>query len=947
VEEAPAVSTTAPSDQLVELEATIKHALEKDTTEIKLSTVVPSSRRAFADFMFQTFRNYYLKERPKEFDPKACEAIKSAAKGEQKAFKYQQLVRDYMQRASPFRGILVNHGLGSGKSCTSIAAIEALMSTGPVIVMTPASLRGNYIREIQKCGPFLFRTNNFWEFLSVPTTKEISPEMAFLLNVMKMSRKLIDVRKGAWIPIPDKESNFNSLSGAEQDEIRNQIEEHIQERFQFINYNGLRSEAVRDWACNTPNMFDGATIVIDEIHNLVRMINNSDLDSYYNSKKKNSEPHTLKTRESLREERPLPNYIPGSCKIPRKYSPSYLLYRMLCNAVGAKIIALSATPIINFPQEVGVLANLLGGDIRIIQATIPLLEKEQVLNALKQHPEIDFAEVQPRQQGGAATVTFTPLQSGFQKIMEGGVMKGMKRDETMAGDEDEILRERDLPSLFQRVQQLIPALQSPIFSCTTRLPDLPEDFESRFIDTTKLEVKQKEKIVLMSRLSGLISYYKGEDPNMMAKANPDTIFELDMSDIQLSAYSVVRQEEIKQEGRQFSSSLKGGSEMYGMISKKISATFKIYSRAVCNFAFPQDMIRPRPSHANKLVDRDTEDGGGPEEGPEATDPAEPVVPEGTYEEDIQAALEQFRTKKDTYFAKGALGLCSPKYQKILDTILPSPGPVLLYSQFKTLEGITLFTMALEQQQNYGLMDIESDGKGSWRLKETTTAGGKRPRYIQYTGDINAEKRNVLNAVFNAEWSKVPSSLAEEIKALTGQDHNRDGGIVKVFMITQSGAEGISLSNVRQVHIMEPYWNKVRTDQVKGRAIRICSHADLPPEDRVVDTYFYIMKFSKEQLDKGSVNQTFKIKDKSMTTDQTILKIAESKEHLNTSILNVMKASAIDCELNKKQNGFTEACYWFAKDKENPTTMTKSMEYLFHPFIDVDISNQTSSFKTTT
>jgi hypothetical protein len=162
------------------------------------------------------------------------------------------------------------------------------------------------------------------------------------------------------------------------------------------------------------------------------------------------------------------------------------------------------------------------------------------------------------------------------------------------------------------------------------------------------------------------------------------------------------------------------------------------------------------------------------------------------------------------------------------------------------------------------------------------------------------------------------------------------------MITQSGAEGISLSNVRQVHIMEPYWNKVRTDQVKGRAIRICSHADLPPEERVVDTFFYIMKFSKAQLEKGLVNETFKNKDKRLTTDQTILKIAESKEHLNTSILNVMKASAIDCELNKKQNGFTEACYWFPKDKEHRTTMTTSMEYLFHPLIDVDISNQASS-----
>ena len=58
----------------------------------------------------------------------------------------------------------------------------------------------------------------------------------------------------------------------------------------------------------------------------------------------------------------------------------------------------------------------------------------------------------------------------------------------------------------------------------------------------------------------------------------------------------------------------------------------------------------------------------------------------------------------------------------------------------------------------------------------------------------------------------------------------------------------------------------------------------------------------------------------------------------------MKASAIDCELNKKQNGFTEACYWFPKDNEHRTTMTTSMEYLFHPLIDVDISNQASSVK---
>ena len=42
-----------------------------------------------------------------------------------------------------------------------------------------------------------------------------------------------------------------------------------------------------------------------------------------------------------------------------------------------------------------------------------------------------------------------------------------------------------------------------------------------------------------------------------------------------------------------------------------------------------------------------------------------------------------------------------------------------------------------------------------------------------------------------------------------------GEIIKVIMITAAGAEGISLKNTRYVHIMEPYWHPVRTDQVIG------------------------------------------------------------------------------------------------------------------------------------
>jgi len=53
---------------------------------------------------------------------------------------------------------------------------------------------------------------------------------------------------------------------------------------------------------------------------------------------------------------------------------------------------------------------------------------------------------------------------------------------------------------------------------------------------------------------------------------------------------------------------------------------------------------------------------------------------------------------------------------------------------------------------------------------------------------------------------------------------------------------------------------------------------------------------------------------------------------------------IDCELNKKENGFTQACYWFPQDKDHPTTMTKSMKYLFHPLLEKDIVIQESTIK---
>ena len=49
-------------------------------------------------------------------------------------------------------------------------------------------------------------------------------------------------------------------------------------------------------------------------------------------------------------------------------------------------------------------------------------------------------------------------------------------------------------------------------------------------------------------------------------------------------------------------------------------------------------------------------------------------------------------------------------------------------------------------------------------------------------------------------------------------------MIKLFMISSSGAEGINLK-IQGLYIMEPYWHPTRKEQVIGRARRICSHID--------------------------------------------------------------------------------------------------------------------------
>ena len=128
------------------------------------------------------------------------------------------------------------------------------------------------------------------------------------------------------------------------------------------------------------------------------------------------------------------------------------------------------------------------------------------------------------------------------------------------------------------------------------------------------------------------------------------------------------------------------------------------------------------------------------------------------------------------------------------------------------------------------------------------------------------------------------------------------------MITASGAEGISLKNCRHVHIIEPYWHPVRIQQVIGRARRICSHQELPVEERNIKVFMYLMTFSEEQIKDDQLSPELMLKDKSsidnktvLTTDEYIFEKANLKEELNKNFILTMKEAAIDCNLHKSSS----------------------------------------------
>jgi hypothetical protein len=414
------------------------------------------------------------------------------------------------------------------------------------------------------------------------------------------------------------------------------------------------------------------------------------------------------------------------------------------------------------------------------------------------------------------------------------------------------------------------------------LPNSKDEFNSTFIDTTDDEnPKVKNEDLFMRRILGTVSYYSISGSDLFPRRLPDITHNLTMTDNQFKRYLDVRAIERKMENTN-----------RGVMDDKTSV-YRAFSRMVCNFSFPEEIERLYPNDIKKALKKeiDEEDNASLSSASSASSAGKPKVAD-IYDEKLKKSISEIK-KGQLLSKENVKNNLSPKFATMLDDITTSPGSVLVYSQFRSVEGLGLFSEFLIKN---GFKEIDFkkvDGKYYLSDESILNPIYDNKRFVIFNQD--KEKTRYLMNLFNGDFANLPKEIATKIPKDTNQLY---GALAKVFCITASGAEGISLKNVRRVLITEPYWNNIRIDQVIGRAIRSCSHELLPLKDREVTVYRYLMKFTKKQIEKDYSVDTL---DKRLTTDEHIYQMAGKKMAIVNQFLQLLKRSSFDCIINASQN----------------------------------------------
>jgi len=233
---------------------------------------------------------------------------------------------------------------------------------------------------------------------------------------------------------------------------------------------------------------------------------------------------------------------------------------------------------------------------------------------------------------------------------------------------------------------------------------------------------------------------------------------------------------------------------------------------------------------------------------------------------------------------------SPEQLKIYKVVTNAANPMLtrkIRSGFPTNKQessqLNAFMQAARQVSNstlpYGGTEELSPKLQSVVDKVLADPNGRHVVYSNYLasgiGPIEKELRNK-----GIGFGSFTGSMNDKAKAQAVIDFN--SGATNTLLLSSAGAEGIDLKGTRNMHILEPHWNKSKIDQVIGRGIRFGSHSHLPKKDRSVTVHKYQSVIPKTFMQKL-------LRSKGDTSADTYLEdLSVTKQRLLDQFLDTMK-----------------------------------------------------------
>lgn len=241
---------------------------------------------------------------------------------------------------------------------------------------------------------------------------------------------------------------------------------------------------------------------------------------------------------------------------------------------------------------------------------------------------------------------------------------------------------------------------------------------------------------------------------------------------------------------------------------------------------------------------------------------------------------------------GFLRSHSAKIAAICDKILVSTGIVMVYTQYID-GGVVPMALALEELgfARYGSMQqfvkpLFKKGAALNQEPRDAITMELRPDYVKSrnVADFKQAKYMILSG--DKFFSQ---NNAEDIKYATSAA-NKNGENVRVILISRAASEGLDFKFVRQVHVLDPWYNLNRIEQIVGRGVRNMSHCGLPFEERNVEVYLHA---------------TIGSADSREYADHYVYRYAEQKAIGIGKVTRLMKQMSVDCVLNIGQTQFTD------------------------------------------